>query len=84
MVRLGPADSPLGRCAWPPRTAKLFAWRRLGAPIGSRGRWQAASLTEEFARGERRLDRAEFDPAEAERERWLGRKLPDRSPERRN
>ncbi len=43
-----------------------------------------AYAAERSNRGERALRRAEFDPALAPRERALGAKLVDRSPERRN
>jgi hypothetical protein len=45
---------------------------------------QVAWIATALGRTDRRLAPEEFDPAVAEREQWLGRKLPDRAPERRN
>jgi len=57
---------------------------RADRPAWAMLRLQAAWFIEALARGEHRLDRAEFDPRQAARERLVASKLPDRSPERRN
>jgi hypothetical protein len=63
---------------------RMKAIRRLARLAWPTLKPDAARIAGALGRGERRLGREEFDPSVAERERCLGRKLPDRSPDRRN